>query len=75
MAHPVSFHGFSMSNRVPTVRIHLPHESGEFAIINESDLQPDHVLFDSLPAIVEPIQEEQVPAPRPRGRPRKVAQE
>jgi len=63
---------------LPTVRIHRPHASGDWATINESDFDPaQHVLFDSLPVpvpgAVEPIQEDQVPIPvkRRRGRPRK----
>ena len=70
---------------VATVRIHLPHASGEWARINESDYDPtQHVLFDERPEPA-PIQDDvtdvtdvtdvsrETPAPRKRGRPRKDA--
>ena len=41
---------------VATVRIHLPHASGEWATINASDFDPaKHVLFDERPALIEPL--------------------
>ena len=59
---------------VATVRIHLPHASGEWATINLSDFDPtQHVLFDERPSDA-PIQDDvsrETPAPRKRGRPRK----
>jgi len=69
---------------VPTVRIHLPHASGEWARINAADFDPTkHILFNERPPEA-PIQDDvsretipvatENPAPRKRGRPRKDAQ-